>query len=68
MSEVVVLKAYRANKVLPPGYRVDDDPDVAILRRPDGSVVAYFPIWSMNPEWILREAEQDLASWRLADS
>jgi hypothetical protein len=68
MSEVVVLKAYRANKVLPPGYRVDHDPDVAVLRRPDGSVVAYFPIWSMDPEWILREAEQDLASGRLADS
>ena len=28
MSEVVVLKAYRANKVLPPGYSVDHDPDI----------------------------------------
>ncbi len=67
LSEVVVLKAYKANKVLPPGYRVDHDPAVAVLRRPDGSVVSYFPIWSMNPEWILREAELDRANGHLAD-
>jgi hypothetical protein len=47
---------------------VDHDPDVAVLRRPDGSVVGYFPIWSMNPERILREAELDLASAHLANS
>ncbi len=62
MSAVAVLKAHKVNKVLPPGYRVDHDPDVAILRRPDGSVVAYFPIWSMRTEWILREAELDRAN------
>jgi hypothetical protein len=67
MSEVVVLKAHKVNKVLPPGYRVDHDPDVAVLRRPDGSVVAYLPIWSMSPERILREAELDLAGVPLAD-
>ena len=67
MSGVVVLKAYKANKVLPRGYRVDHDPDIAVLRRPDGSVVSYFPIWSMNHEWILREAELDLAGGRLPD-
>ena len=61
MSEVVVLKAHRVNKVLPPGYRVDHDPDVAILRRLDGSVVAYFPIWSMSSERLVREAQLDLA-------
>ena len=65
MSEVVVLKAHKVNKMLPPGYRVDHDPDVAVLRRPDGSVVAYFPFWTMNPERILREAERDLASGHL---
>ena len=50
--------------MLPPGYRVDHDPDVAILRRPDGSVVAYFPIWTMSPERLLREAERDRADNR----
>jgi hypothetical protein len=68
MSELVVLKAHKINKVLPPGYRVDHDPDVAVLRRPDGSVVSYFPIWSMNPKRLLQEAKLDLASGRLANS
>jgi hypothetical protein len=68
MSGLVVLKAHKINKVLPPGYLVDHDPDVAVLRRPDGSVVAYSPIWAMSPERLLREAELDLASEHLANS
>ena len=68
MAGLLVLKAHKVNKMLPPGYRVDHDPDVAVLRRPDGSVVGYFPIWSMNPERIFREAELDLASAHLANS
>jgi hypothetical protein len=67
MSEVVVLKAHKVNKVLPLGYRVDHDPDVAVLRRSDGSVVAYFPIWTMSPERILRAAVLDLAGGHLQD-
>jgi hypothetical protein len=62
MSGLVVLKAHKVNKILPPGYRVDHDPDVAVLRRPDGSVVSYFPIWSMSPKRLLQEAKLDLAS------
>ena len=68
MSGFVVLKAHKVNKILPPGYQVDHDPDVAVLRRPDGSVVAYFPIWTMIPERLLREAELDMARGRLANS
>ena len=68
MSGVVVMKAHKVNKVLPPGYRVDHDPDVAVLRRPDGSVVSYFPIWSVNPKRLLQEAKLDLASGQLANS
>lgn len=68
MSALVVLKAHKVNKVLPPGYRVDHDPDVGVLRRPDGSVVSYFPIWSMNPKRLLQEAKLDLASEHLANS
>jgi hypothetical protein len=68
MSGLVILKAHKVNKMLPPGYRVDHDPDVAVLRRPDGSVVAYSPIWTMSLERMLREAELDLASERLANS
>jgi hypothetical protein len=47
---------------------VDHDPDVAVLRRPDGSVVSYFPIWSVNPKRLLQVAKLDLASERLANS
>jgi hypothetical protein len=61
MSEVVVLKAHKTNKVLPPGYKMDHDLDVAVLRRADGSVVAYFPMWSFKPMRVLEEAEADLA-------
>ena len=68
MSGLVVLKAHKVNKVLPPGYLVDHNPDVAVLRRPDGSVVSYFPIWSMNPRRLLQEAKLDLARERLANS
>jgi hypothetical protein len=68
MSGLVVLKAHKVNKMLPLGYRVDHDPDVAVLRRPDGTVAGYFPIWSMNPERILREAELDLAGTHRANS
>jgi hypothetical protein len=68
MSGLVVLKAHKANKMLPPGYRVDHDPDVAVLRRPDASVVGYFPIWSMDPKRLLQAAKLDLASESLANS
>jgi hypothetical protein len=66
MSEVVILKAYKTNKVLPPGYKMDHDPDVAVLRRADGTVVAFFPMWSFDPAMVLDEAEADLAYARLA--
>jgi hypothetical protein len=62
MSGLVVLKAHKVNKVLPPGYRVDHDPDVAVLRRPDGSVVSYFPMWSLNSKRLRQEAKRDLAT------
>jgi hypothetical protein len=68
MSGLVVLKAHKVNKVLPPGYRVDHDPDVAVLRRPDGSVVSYFPIWSLNPKRLIQVAKLDLARCPLAKS
>jgi hypothetical protein len=68
MTGLVVLKAHKANKMLPPGYRVDHDPDVVVLRRPDGSVVSYSPIWSTNPKRLLQAAKMDLASRRLANS
>ncbi len=61
MAEIVVLKAHRTNKLLPPGYKMDHDPDVAVLRRLDGSVVAYFPMWNFDPVAALHAAKEDLA-------
>jgi hypothetical protein len=66
MSEIMVLKAHKTNKILPPGYRLDHDPDVAILRRADGSVVAHFSMWSFDPLLAFAEAEADLARGRCA--
>jgi hypothetical protein len=68
MTGLVVLNAHKVNRVLPPGYRVDHDPDVAVLRRPDGSVVSYFPMWSMNSRRLRQAAKLDRASGRLANS
>ena len=61
MSEIVILKAHKTNKALPPGYSLDPDTDVAVLRRADGSVVAYFSMWSFQPLLALERAEKDLA-------
>ena len=62
MSEIAVLKAHKTNKILPFGYRMDHDPGIAVLRRADGSVVAYFPVWSFRPTLALEEAQADLAT------
>ena len=66
MSKVRVLKAHKTNKALPPGYKLDHDPYVAVLRRADGSVVALFPMWSFDPALALEEAEADLVYVGLA--
>jgi hypothetical protein len=51
---------------LPEGYRLDFavDPDVAALRRPDGTVVARFSIRGMSYEALEREALEDLPHTR----
>ena len=42
---------------LPPGYRVDrSDPDVLVMRSPEGTVVARFSAWGATAEAIEREA------------
>jgi hypothetical protein len=45
---------------LPPGYRLDrSDPDVWTLRRPEGSVVAYFSAQGVAKEAIEEVAWED---------
>ena len=42
---------------LPPGYSLDEsDPDVVILRRPDGTTVAVFSASGATPESIQQAA------------
>ena len=67
MSGVGILWAHRINKMLPLGYKVDHDPAICTLRRPDGTVVAYYPIWGIEPVEILLEAQADVSQevlWR----
>jgi len=46
---------------LPLGYRLDrcSDPDVLVLRRAEGSVVARFSVWGTTREAVEFEAEKD---------
>jgi len=45
---------------LPPGYVLDaSDPDVLVLRRPDGSSVAAFSARGADPSELRRAAEED---------
>ena len=45
---------------LPPGYSLDEsDPDVLALRRPDGTIVAFFSALGATPEALQRAAWDD---------
>ncbi len=47
---------------LPPGYRLQMDPDALLLRRADGSTVAAFSGPGADPVEVEREATRDY--WR----
>ena len=52
--------AFRAGKMtLPPGYEVEYDADVLLLRRADGSTVAAFSARGVSPSEVTRVAEED---------
>ena len=44
---------------LPPGYRTRFDPDVLVLERTDGSVVARFGVRGLAAEEVERAARED---------
>lgn len=46
---------------LPPGYQLERDLDLLILRRPDGSTVATFSARGAMPERVEEEAREDAA-------
>jgi hypothetical protein len=46
---------------LPPGYRLGLDPDLLVLRRPDGSTVSVFSTRGAVPERVETAAREDAA-------
>ena len=45
---------------LPPGYTLRGDPDLLVLLRPDGSVVAAFSAGGADPMEVIAAAWEDL--------
>ena len=45
---------------LPPGYTLREDPDLLVLLRPDGSVVAAFSAGGADPMEVIAAAWEDL--------
>jgi hypothetical protein len=59
-SKINARDAYRAGQMtLPPGYELEYDADVLLLRRNDGSTVATFSTRGVAPSMVLRAAEDD---------
>jgi hypothetical protein len=52
---------------LPPGYQLEMDPDMLVLRRPDGSTVAAFSSRGVMPEHVEATAWEDAASGQGSD-
>lgn len=45
---------------LPSSYYLDEsDPDILLLRRQDGAIVAAFSAWGATKEGIVKTAEED---------
>ena len=49
----------REGEDLPPGYRLEEDPDVLLLLRPDGSLVAAFSAQAADPPEVFAAAWED---------
>jgi hypothetical protein len=57
---MTVLTAYLAGKMsLPPGYGLEYDANVLLLRRRDGSVLATFSATDVAPALVAHTAEAD---------
>ena len=54
-----VERHVREHEDLPPGYRLQQDPDVLLLLRPDGSVVAAFSAPAADPLEVSAAAWED---------
>jgi hypothetical protein len=58
--KLTALAAHYAGKLLlPPGYHIQSDAEVLMLRRADGSMVAGFVGGRSAPSEVVRMAEED---------
>ncbi len=55
----LVQACVRWEEDLPPGYRVEEDPDVLLLLRPDGSKAAAFSAQGADPLEVIATAWED---------
>ncbi len=59
MTKMTALSAYWTGKLrLPPGYHIERDADLTMLRRADGSTVGAFAAGAA-PSEVVRTAEDD---------
>jgi hypothetical protein len=59
VEKLTVLEAYREGKLsLPPGYRLEFDPDMILLRK-DEATVAAFGVASATPWEVTKAAWED---------
>jgi hypothetical protein len=59
-DRMTALEAQKAGKMpLPPGYELEHEADVLLLRRGNGSVAATFSAKSVTPAQVTKTAEED---------
>ncbi len=59
-TKMTAWAAHQAGKLpLPPGYELEHDADVLLLRRDDGTAVAAFSTRGVAPAEVTRAAEED---------
>jgi hypothetical protein len=64
VEKLTVLEAYRAGKLsLPPGYELQFDADVILLRRDDATVAA-FGVANTTPSVVTKAAWEDYTRGR----
>ena len=64
MEKLTVLEAYREGKLsLPPGYDLEFDPDMILLRKDDATVAA-FGVASATPLEVTKAAWEDYTRGR----
>jgi hypothetical protein len=65
VRKLTVLEAYREGKLsLPPGYGLEFDADMILLRRKDNAIVAVFGVADTTPSGVTKAAWEDYTRGR----